>query len=87
MTIEEIAAAFDMTIKSFAAFIGYSRQTLYNGKIKNVDRAFAALERLGTFSEVAYKNEVYRAMAKLEKREAAIKAFEERFIRGEQHER
>lgn len=87
MTIKDIAAAFDMSIDGFAALIGYTRQALYAGKISNIGRAFAALEKLAAYNEAAYNIEMARVSARRDQREAAIKAFEEQFMKRDKHER
>ena len=76
MTIKEIAKAFDMNVKQFSEWVGYSRQALYcyiswGG---NRRRANAMKEQLALRSQLLYEIDLATAERKLKHREEAIEA-------------
>lgn len=79
MTIKDIAAAFDMSMKEFAKLSGYSRRALYHDDIAYTARAIAVLGELTVYSEGVYKADKARALLKYEIRKKAIEALKERF--------
>ena len=50
MTVGEIARAFDMTTKQFAAQMGYSRQALHQKDIRNTAKFRTAIRELKDMS-------------------------------------
>ena len=86
MTIKEIAQAFDMTIKDFSQYIGYSRVGLYyiaSGKHGHLySRMKTTLNRLDTLNEQLYEKEKKELYDRASKRNDAIEAFENLLLNG-----
>jgi hypothetical protein len=80
MTIKDIAAAFDMKVKEFATFTGYSRQALYNDGIPYCRRSIAMLEKLEMRNEEMYKADKARAFLAHDRRSKAIAELKEQFM-------
>lgn len=76
MTINEIAAAFGMTIGQFAESIGYTRQALYLGSKHSTPRREAAICVLRELSDAMLLADEEKAKRRYEARENAIKEFE-----------
>ena len=86
MTIQEIARAFDMTIKDFSQYIGYSRVELYSiasGKHSPLySRMRTALNMLDSLNEQLYEKEKKKIYDRALKRREAIEAFEKSLLNG-----
>ena len=86
MTIQEIARAFDMTIKDFSQYIGYSRVALYSiasGKHSPLySRAITALNKLVSLNEQLYEKERKELYDRALKRREAIETFEKSLLNG-----
>ena len=86
MTIQEIARAFDMTIKDFSQYIGYSRVELYSiasGKHEpRYSRVITVLNKLVSLNEQLYVNGKNKLYDRFLKRFEAIEAFEKSLLNG-----
>ncbi len=86
MTIQEIARAFDMTIKDFSQYIGYSRVGLYymvSGKHDPLySRMRTVLNRLYSLHDQLYEKEKKKIYDRALKRREAIEAFENLLLNG-----
>ena len=86
MTIQEIALAFDMTVKDFSQYIGYSRPELYHivsGKHEpRYSRVRTALNKLVSLNEQLYENEKNKLYDRYLKRCESIKSFEKSLLNG-----
>ena len=86
MTIQEIARAFDMTVKDFSQYIGYSRPELYHitsGKHEpRYSRAITAINKLVSLNEQLYENEKNKLYDRFLKRGEAILSFEKTLLNG-----
>ena len=78
MTIKQIANAFDMTVKEFCKYIGYSRQALYQRDL-NQSRAKAIARLLCLRNKEQFEAEIQRAKERFIEREKAAKEFEQIF--------
>ena len=78
MTIKEIAKAFDMTVKEFSEYIGYSRQSLYSRAL-NQSRAKSIARLLCLRNKEQFEAEIQRAKERFNERETAVKEFERIF--------
>lgn len=76
MSVGEIARAFDMTTKQFAAQMGYSRQALHQKDIRNTAKFRTAIRELKELSARMLVNERERAKQRCEARMRAIDALE-----------
>ena len=86
MTIKEIALAFDMTVKDFSQYIGYSRVGLYyivSGKHDPLySRMRTVLNRLYSLHDQLYEKEKKELYDRVSKRCEAIKDFEKLLLNG-----
>ena len=86
MTIQEIALAFDMKVKDFSQYIGYSRPELYHiasGKHEpRCSRMIKALNMLDALNEQLYEKEKKELYDRVSKRHEAIEAFENLLLNG-----
>ena len=86
MTIQEIALAFDMTVKDLSQYIGYSRPELYHiasGKHEpRYSRMIKALNMLDSLNDQLYEKEKKKIYDRALKRREAIEAFEKSLLNG-----
>ena len=86
MTIQEIARAFDMTLKDFSQYIGYSRPELYHiasGKHEpRYSRVITARNKLVLLNEQLYEKEKKKIYGRALKLREAIEAFEKSLLNG-----
>ena len=86
MTIQEIALAFDMKVKDFSQYIGYSRPELYHiasGKREpRYSRMIKALNMLYSLNDQLYEKEKKKIYDRALKRNEAIEAFEKYLLNG-----
>ena len=83
MTIKQIAADFNMTVKEFAEYLGYSRVAMYctNTAVSyKKTRAKAAVRLLCSLNQKQFDEEMQKAGERFNERKEAIAAFEKMLL-------
>lgn len=83
MTIKQIAADFNMTVKEFAEYIGYSRAAMYctNTAVSHKKtRVKVAVRLLCSLNQKQFDEEMQKAGERFNERKEAIAAFEKMLL-------